>query len=179
VFGLLGDYWLDMKDMYPQHRDTYVFAGFCSFLAGHLFFIAGLYKTYAAYGSGIGWRYQLVVPAAGLAFAALVLATEKPMKLAYGKFKGITAAYSGVFGASVAMAFCCWYSGGRAAQPFVMFLGLAVFLLSDLVLSGTYFGKGKARPVDYILNYPFYYGVQFAISLSLLAAAQLSPPGTA
>jgi len=169
ISGLLGDYWLDMKDMHTKHHDTYVLAGFTSFLVGHLFFIAGLYRTYAAYGSGIGWKYQLIVPAAGLVLCAGVLATEKPMKLKYGKFKGITAGYSLVFGMSIAMAFCCWFFGDKSAQPLVMTVGLVVFLLSDLVLSGTYFGENKTRPIDYTLNYIFYYGGQFTIALSLLA----------
>ena len=35
-------------------------------------------------------------------------------------------------------------------------------------LSGTYFGEGKERPVDFVLNYVFYYGAQFTIAFSLL-----------
>ena len=93
------------------------------------------------------------------------------MKLKYGKFKGVTAAYSIVFGMSIAAAFCSWYFGGMAPQALVMTIGLVVFLLSDLVLSGTFFGQGKDRPVDYILNYIFYFGGQFTIALSLLAVA--------
>ena len=43
-----------------------------------------------------------------------------------------------------------------------------LFAISDLVLSGTYFGKGKERPIDLLLNYLFYYGAQFVIAWSLL-----------
>jgi len=171
ISGLLGDYWLDMKDMHTKHHDTYVFAGFTSFLVGHLFFIAGLLKTYGASEQAL-----LYILGAGLLLCAGVLATEKPMKLKYGKFKGITAGYSAVFGISIATAFFSWYFGLRvswfagafSAQPLVMAIGLAVFLLSDLVLSGTYFGEDKTRPIDYTLNYIFYYGGQFTIALSLL-----------
>ena len=165
ISGLLGDYWLDMKDMHTKHHDTYVLAGFTSFLIGHLFFIAGLLKTY-----GAGERILLYIPGAGILLCAAVLATEKPMKLKYGKFKGISAAYSAVFGMSIAAALFSWLYGGRSAQALVMAIGLVVFLLSDLVLSGTYFGEGKTRPIDYTLNYIFYYGGQFTIALSLLWA---------
>jgi len=165
IFGLLGDFWLDMKDMYPQHHDPYVFSGFLSFLVGHLFFIAGLLKTYNI----IEWRNLLIMLGAGVVLAACVLATEKPMKLVYGKFKGITAAYSVVFGMSIAAALCAWLFGGREPQALVMTIGLVVFLLSDLVLSGTFFGEGKDKPIDYTLNYIFYFGGQFTIALSLLA----------
>jgi len=164
IFGLLGDYWLDMKDMFDkQHHDGYVFAGFSSFLICHLFFIAGLLKTY-----GAGAQTLLFVTGAGLLLCAFVLATEKPMKLRYGKFKGISAAYSAVFGMSIAAALFSWLYAGRNPQALVMTIGLVVFLLSDLVLSGTYFGEGKNRPTDIALNYIFYYGGQFTIALSLL-----------
>jgi len=169
VFGLMGDFWLDMKDMYLEHKDTYIFSGFICFLIGHLFFIAGLLKTY-----GANWdtRQYLLILGGGAVLCGGVLLTEKPMKLAYGKFKGITAAYSAVFGASIAAAFCSWYFGGKNPQPLVMTIGLVIFLLSDLVLSGTFFGKGKDRPADYILNYIFYFGGQFTIALSLLVVGQ-------
>jgi len=170
IFGLLGDVWLDLKDMYAQHRDIYIFSGFISFLIGHLFFLTGLYKTYAAHGSGIGWKYQLILPAASAVLCIAVLATEKPLKFAYGKFKAISLLYGAVLAASVAMAFCCWHYGGKQPQALVMFVGLTLFLLSDLVLSGTYFGQGMDQPVHYILNYILYYGGQFAIALSLLWA---------
>jgi hypothetical protein len=178
VSGLLGDYWLDMKDMHTKHHDTYVFAGFTSFLIGHLFFIAGLLETYGWQGDVHGWDWEplAIILGGGLALCAGVLLGEKPMKLRYGKFKGITAGYSFVFGMSVATAFCCWRYGGllhsgKMTQPLIMAIGLVIFLLSDFVLSGTYFGKNKTRPIDYTLNYVFYYGGQFTIALSLLAVA--------
>jgi len=164
IFGLLGDYWLDMKDMFDKkHHDGYVFTGFSSFLICHLFFIAGLLKTY-----GAGAQTLLFIAGAGLLLCAFVLATEKPMKLNYGKFKGITAGYSAVFGMSIAAALFSWLYAGRGTQALVMCIGLVVFLLSDLVLSGTYFGEGKDKPIDITLNYLFYYGAQFTIALSLL-----------
>jgi len=166
LFSLLGDFWLDMKDMYAQHKDVYVFSGFICFLIGHLFFIAGLLKTY-----GVGVQTLLFMAGAALLLCAVVLATEKPMKLKYGKFKWITAGYTAVFGLSIAAALCSWLYGGRIPQALVMNIGLVVFLASDLFLSGTLFGEGKDRPFDYAANYICYYGGQFTIALSLLAIA--------
>ena len=47
------------------------------------------------------------------------------------------------------------------------FAGGILFALSDLILSGTFFGEGKERSVDLILNYLTYYGGQFLIAFSL------------
>ena len=53
----------------------------------------------------------------------------------------------------------------------LMFAGLVLFLVSDLILSGTYFGEGKNRPVDVVSNHVTYYFGQFLIALSLLYLA--------
>ena len=50
----------------------------------------------------------------------------------------------------------------------LFFIGAVLFALSDLVLSGTYFGVGKDRPADLIANYLLYYPAQYLIALSLL-----------
>jgi hypothetical protein len=49
----------------------------------------------------------------------------------------------------------------------MIFIGSILFAVSDLVLSGTYFGKGKDRPVDIIFNYLTYYPGQFLIAYAL------------
>jgi len=163
VFGLLGDYWLDIKDMLPKHKEPYMYAGFISFFICHVFYIVGLLRTY-------GWDWQMVaiMAGAGLALVIFVLATEKPMKVRFGSFKGIVAAYSAIFGVSISAALMS-YINTRNLQALVMAIGLVVFLLSDLFLSGTFFGEGKDRPFDYAANYICYFGGQFTISLSLLA----------
>ena len=46
-------------------------------------------------------------------------------------------------------------------------LAVLLFAASDLILSGTYFGEGKDRPVDIVLNYLTYYPAQYLIAFSL------------
>ena len=59
-------------------------------------------------------------------------------------------------------------------QFFVMMLiGGVLFAISDLVLSRTYFGEGHETPIDFILNYIFYYSAQFVIALSLFLPVSL------
>ncbi|MDR0531750.1 MAG: lysoplasmalogenase [Oscillospiraceae bacterium] len=167
IFGLVGDILLDLRDLHPDYREPYTFAGFVSFLLGHLMFIGGLMWCYS-----FQLVHVLVMLGAAAVLCAGVVLTEKPMKLKFGKFKGITAGYSAVFGVSVAAAWMAYAATGRT-QTLVMAIGLTAFLLSDLVLSGTYFGEGKNRPVDIALNYILYYGGQFTIALSLLAINEI------
>ena len=49
-----------------------------------------------------------------------------------------------------------------------MFVGGVLFLLSDLILSGTYFGEGKRRPVDIVTNHVAYYAAQFVIASAVM-----------
>ena len=50
----------------------------------------------------------------------------------------------------------------------LLFAGAILFTASDLVLSGTYFGTGHERPIDFVLNYFTYYPAQFLIATALM-----------
>ena len=55
-----------------------------------------------------------------------------------------------------------------AMGMWLIFIGGVLFVISDLILSGTYFGVGKNRPVDIITNHVSYYLAQFVIASSIL-----------
>ena len=91
------------------------------------------------------------------------------MKLHYGKMKGIVIGYSILLFSTVLLSGSLALSMGWQNPTLnLFFAGGVLFALSDLVLSGTYFGVGKERPVDIISNYILYYGGQFLIAYSLL-----------
>lgn len=166
VLGLMGDIWLDLKWVYPESNDTYTFAGFGAFMIGHFMFLAGLFIHYADFSQPL----YIVIPAVlALLLGVGVVALEKPMKMVYGKFKAITGVYGFV------LAFMTFLSGGLALMNGFkemtlnfMFAGGVLFLISDLILSGTYFGEGKRRPVDIITNHVSYYAAQFVIASAIL-----------
>lgn len=166
VLGLMGDIWLDLKWVYPESNDTYTFAGFGAFMIGHFMFLAGLFIHYADFSQPL----YIVIPAVlALLLGVGVVALEKPMKMVYGKFKAITGVYGFV------LSFMTFLSGGLALMNGFkemtlnfMFAGGVLFLISDLILSGTYFGEGKRRPVDIITNHVSYYAAQFVIASAIL-----------
>ena len=59
------------------------------------------------------------------------------------------------------------YTQFSSVATMVLVGGGVLFAISDLILSGTYFGEGKERPVDIITNGVTYYLAQFAIAFSL------------
>lgn len=45
VCGLLGDVWLDLKWIYLQDKDSYLYSGFIFFLLGHICFITAVFNA--------------------------------------------------------------------------------------------------------------------------------------
>ncbi len=164
VCGLLGDIWLDLKYVFPSHDTPFTYAGFTVFGIGHIFYVTGLLSQY---GPG---RYLVISFVLAAIAAGLVGVLEKPMKLVYGKMKPVVLIYGLLLFSTVFVSGGLFLSaGGRTLLLF--FIGSVLFAVSDLILSGTYFGTGKDRPVDIISNYLFYYGGQFLIAYALVFLA--------
>lgn len=166
VFGLMGDIWLDLKWVYHEDNDTYTFAGFGSFIIGHIMFISAVIYNYADFSKLI----YIIIPVIVSLIASIgMFILEKPMKMHYGRFKAITVIYTFIV---AFMAFLCgglaWMNHFEIANLNMMFAGGIFFAVSDLILSGTYFGTGKRRPIDIITNHGTYYAAQFLIASSLV-----------
>lgn len=174
--GLFGDLWLDLKNIHPETKDTYQFFGMGSFLASHFFFIPAMYcmsEMLSEYFPPEKWYqkniWQMLVGIGfGLLFAIGVMVFEKPMKVHYGKYKLITFFYSLTIGASTGFSAAMFIGSGFETAPMFLMIGMALVLISDVILSGTYFGEGKDRPVDIISNHVLYYVGQFFVASSLL-----------
>ncbi len=164
VCGLLGDIWLDLKYIYLQDGDKYLYAGFYSFFMGHLFFLSAIFTHYS-------WTAVTLVLsiAPALIGAAATVALEKPMKLIYGKFKPTCFIYGFILMAMAASSIVAAVVTGERVWIF-MSIGGVLFLLSDFMLSGTYFGEGKNTPVYVVMNHVLYYAAQFVIASSVLFA---------
>ncbi|MCR5150964.1 MAG: lysoplasmalogenase [Clostridiales bacterium] len=168
MFGMLGDIFLDQKFAHPESAKVYTFAGFIVFAVGHVFYIAFLIKNFYVQGKTL---YVVVPVAAAILVAVLNVLSEKLMKLRYGEYKGITVFYSIILFSFVALSFSMALLGGFKNTVCVMIFTASVFFaVSDLILSGTYFGEGKSRPVDIITNHVTYYIAQYLIALSLCFA---------
>lgn len=165
LFGLLGDIWLDLKYVFPERNEPFTYAGFFAFGIGHILYIAGMALQFCPRGAQ---AYVLAPILLGIVCGFLTVALEKPMKLHYGKLKPIAAAYGAVlFSTMLTAGNLALARGWRETTLNMLFVGGILFALSDLVLSGTYFGEGKDRPADLIMNYLTYYPAQYLIAFSL------------
>jgi len=165
VFGLLGDVWLDLKWIYLQDKDSYLYSGFIFFLLGHICFVTAVFKVgpYTA-------KSVLVAFAAALVIAVVALLMEKPLKMHYGKFKWIIFLYSFMLSLTMTMAMTLALATRFQTMWVVMSVGGLLFLLSDLVLSGMYFAEGKNTKFNVILNHSLYYAAQFIMAATVLFA---------
>ncbi len=160
-FGVFGDMWLGMKWTYPKQDHPYTFAGFIFFVLEHFFLICFLLSRY---GHPMLLLVILLV-AMGISYA--IVGMEKQMHLKYGIFKGISMIYGTVLFAVplFSLTLMVGYQSDRVLT--LLLLGTICFVLSDLILSRTYFGD-KNRPIDIIVNHVLYYLAQFLIAAILL-----------
>ena len=166
LLGLIGDILLDLKFIDLERTKGYTYGGFIVFGVGHILFITALIMNFYIQGEVIFIILPIVL---AILLSILTILLEKPLKLKYGEYKIISFCYA------ICLFGTCSFSLFLAIQnkfevlPLNMFLvGVVLFAISDLVLSGTFFGKGKERPIDFILNYLTYYGAQFTIAMVLL-----------
>ncbi len=179
VFGLMGDVWLDLKFVYSADDVPLTYAGFITFGVGHILYQLGLIAQYYAqgwYAKGLfvhllwpGRPGVVLVPVVlALLLSAVNMLMEKPMKLRYGRMKPIVIIYGFLLFFTVLLSgSLAMYHGWEEPALNVFFAGSILFAISDLILSGTYFGEGKDRPADIVLNHLSYYAGQFLIALSL------------
>ena len=162
--GLVGDVFLDLKLVYPQDGAWFTHAGFVSFGIGHVGYWLYFFSQYQ-------WRMpMLAVWALVVALALwLVLASEKPLGLDYGRFRPITAVYTVLLVGAWAQAGMLWWLDGGLFLA-VLALALLLFVVSDAILSQSYFGLRPEQPWMVVGNYLFYYGAQVLVAWSLLWA---------
>lgn len=165
VLGLLGDFVLDLKYVYPQDSDTYLRTGFMSFLFGHLFYSAAFIYTFDVA------LVNIVFAIIGAAILFLVvIVSEKIMTVKYGKYMKITLLYLSVIGFTAALCFSYLFTD---FSKFTIVFNVAMFLfqLSDGLLGGLYFGtreKDRNNQLAVTFNHLFYYSAQYLIAASLI-----------
>ena len=166
VCGLLGDIWLDLKYVFPEHDRPFTYAGFAVFGIGHVLYIAGMLVRFFPSGE---MAFVIAPIVLGIILSFVNAALEKPMKLDYGSMKPIVIGYGALLFTTMllsgSLALCY---GFQEPALNLFFAGAILFAISDLVLSGTYFGTGHERPIDFVLNYFTYYPAQFLIATALL-----------
>ena len=157
VCGLLGDVWLDLKWIYLQDKDSYLYSGFIFFLLGHICFITAVFNA-----SPYTPLSAVIAAAAALVIAVIAILLEKPLKMRYGKFKWIVFLYSLTLSMTMTMA--------MVTAVITHFQTMWVVMSVGGLLSGMYFGEGKNTKFNVVLNHSLYYAAQFIMAATVLFA---------
>ena len=162
LFGMIGDIYLDLKVL--QDNDTiYLNTGMASFTLGHICYFSA-FSIFAVQN-----RIDLLLPillSVGISIVLSVgtMLSSKKLGLDFGKFYWQTAGYSFILNLMMVYTLILAIMGGS----WLLFVGLLLFLASDLVLSMQYFGgKAKDKPLIAI-NHGLYYAAQVMILLFIL-----------
>lgn len=158
IFGLLGDILLDLKWMYPKEKTAYLFSGFFAFIFGHIIFLITLVFQY-----DFSLKILPLPLLMSLVVAILIAVLEKHMHLKYGKFKILCMFYGFLITLVTTISGFISFK----INP-LFFIGLILFLISDLILSVTYFGENKNTAPMIASNHLLYYGAQYLIAISIL-----------
>ncbi|MCH5170928.1 MAG: hypothetical protein J1F24_06560 [Oscillospiraceae bacterium] len=163
ILSLLGDIWLDLKYCYDKDSDIFLYSGFISFMAGHVFFCSAIIYQYRLRPLHFALCFLI-----SLALAVVIWFTEKLMKLQYGKFKKIVAVYSVFVFMTAALSVFSMAVNDFSRNTILLSIGAVAFLLSDLVLTNIYFKKGGNNNLNVVVNHTLYYFGQFALAATLL-----------
>ena len=162
--GMLGDIWLEFKYVFKEQERLFTFAGFVSFAIGHIIYITGMMSCLY---NKLTW-YNILGPILfGLVWGAIILVMEKPLKMKYCEYKVICFIYGTLLFTTLGTTLYLATSIPGVTSLNMLLIGATLFAVSDLILSGTYFGQGKERPFDLITNSVTYYAAQYIIAFSL------------
>mgnify|MGYP002623873640 CR=1 FL=1 len=161
VMGLVGDIFLDMKYIYHKSETLYTFTGFGAFILGHVFYFVFLVRQYGF--SSKGMITGIIV---GVIAGIGIFLTPSLMKLDYGRFRVISSLYAALLVFLTVYALCLCITQFSAAK-LIFFLGILLFLISDLILSQIYFGRKKNTPLAAVINHGSYYLGQILIAASI------------
>ena len=167
VCGLIGDILLDLKVVYPFHKDKYLYAGMTSFLVGHIFYIISMilfsYNEINFFGAHLLPFFLVLIGSAILTVIVWLIST-KLIKLNYERFSVFVNIYTFVliFTTLLSVYLACVVS---IIPMYVLTLGFVLFLASDLVLSMQYFGGKLMDKKLIVINHVLYYLAQIIIAM--------------
>lgn len=163
ALGLVGDILLDLKGIYKQQERIYLKAGFIFFLVGHIFYIFSI-----IYSLKIKWWLVLIAAVISIVIGVMTVAMANVMKVHYGAYRKIVAVYVAFLAMTMVTAIIAAFVSEFQKGYVIMAVGSILFMLSDAVLSNTFFGRGKDKPFHLFINHFLYYSGQYLIAASVM-----------
>lgn len=162
LLGMVGDMILELKVIYPDQDKYYLNAGMASFFLGHICYISAF--TILAGDMNFLMPVLVALGGSGLLTTVTLLFGKKMMGLNFGKYILQTIGYTFILNFALVYTMVLAIVGSGI---WLTVIGLALFLLSDIVLSFQYFG-GKIKNKPFIaINHTLYYMAQILLLVVL------------
>lgn len=163
ALGLVGDILLDLKGLYKQDESVYLRGGFIFFLVGHIFYSAAI-----IFQTQMKWYFILlsIIGAVVVAFGNNISA--KITKVHFGAYRKIVFIYVIFLSITMLLSIMAAILSGFEKKYVLLAIGTISFTLSDVVLSSTFFGRGKDGSFYLFINHFLYYAGQYLIASSVL-----------
>ena len=163
ALGLVGDILLDLKGVYKQDENVYLKGGFIFFLVGHIFYTGAV-----VWAVKPKWWYVLIAAILSVAIGIGTVLSANLMKVHYGAYRRIVAIYVAFLTMTALSSVLAAVVTGLQKGFILMAVGSVLFLLSDVVLSNTFFGRGKDKKHHLFINHFLYYAGQYLIAASIM-----------
>ena len=164
LLGMIGDIILDLKVIYPNNDKYYLNTGMISFFLGHICYISAfsiIANPITRFTTDLSIIDTLLIGAgASVVLSVGTMLSSKKMGLKFGNFTIQTAGYTFILNFSMIYALILSILG---VGLWLAFIGLALFLLSDIVLSFQYFGGKIASKPLIAINHALYYAAQIIL----------------
>ncbi len=158
LLGMIGDILLDLKVVYKNDK-IFLNSGMLSFGLGHLAY----FTAFSLYANNL--RTDLFMPimvaiASAIVLTIVIVLTSKKMKLDFGNYLWQTIFYTFILSFMTIYTLILAIVGGAG---WLLFVGMILFFLSDIVLSLQYFGGKLENKLLIIVNHVLYYSAQIII----------------
>lgn len=163
ALGLVGDILLDLKGIYKSEEKTYLKGGFIFFLVGHIFYTCAI-----IYSLKIKWWLVVIAVLISIAIGIGTVLSANIMKVHYGAYRKIVAVYVAFLSLTTVISVIAMFVSKFQKGYILLMIGSVLFLLSDAVLSNTFFGRGKDKPIHLFINHFLYYAGQYLIAASVM-----------
>ena len=162
AFGLVGDIVLDLKRAHSEYEGLYLTSGMVSFGIGHIVYFLALVLLATPYVGDLLIPALISLGIAAVVITVMMVVSIKLMHAKYGKHLVLGIVYGFI------LSFMTVFSIYIAIldRGFLLFgLGMAFFLISDIILNTMYFVEGQKENKLYcILNHATYYAAQILIA---------------
>ena len=162
LLGMIGDIVLDLKVIYDNDK-VYLNSGMLSFGLGHVAYFSAFSLLALEHSVDLLMPILVSVGVAIVLTIGITLSSKK-MNLNFGNFLWQTVAYTFILTFMSAYSLVLFIMGGA---NLIVFIGMLLFFLSDIVLSFQYFGGKIASKPHIAINHILYYAAQIILLASI------------